>query len=91
MLRSVLFPTFDKAEMLPMEVSRNLVSACSPLITGTPAMGQTNVSYTLMADISALFFAKLLNYMRDNSMVKVRFIDINLGSGGLEKILLISI
>ena len=38
---------------------------------GTPAMGQTNVSYTLMADISSLFFTKLLNYMRDNNVAKV--------------------
>ena len=59
------------ASPLPMPMRAPLPSP-PPQTTGTPAMGQTNVSYTLMADISSLFFTKLLNYMRDNDMVKVR-------------------
>ena len=55
-----------------MDSFYRLANACPPQTTGTPAMGQTNVSYTLMADISSLFFTKLLNYMRDNDMAKVR-------------------
>ena len=31
-------------------------------------MGYTNASWTLKADIASLFFAKLLNYMRDNKV-----------------------
>merc|ERR1712037_711351 len=34
-------------------------------------MGYTNASWTLKADIASLFFAKLLNYMRDNKVAKV--------------------
>ena len=31
-------------------------------------MGYTNASWTLKADIASLFFAKLLNYMKDNKV-----------------------
>ena len=31
-------------------------------------MGYTNASWTLKADIASIFFAKLLNYMRDNKV-----------------------
>ena len=31
-------------------------------------IGYTNASWTLKADIASLFFAKLLNYMRDNKV-----------------------
>jgi len=34
-------------------------------------VGYTNASWTLKADIAALYFTKLLNYMRDNTIAKV--------------------
>ena len=34
-------------------------------------VGYTNASWTLKADIASLYFAKLLNYMRDNKVAKV--------------------
>ena len=33
--------------------------------------GYTNASWTLKADISALYFTKMINYMRDNNIVKL--------------------
>ena len=33
-------------------------------------VGYTNASWTLKADIASLYFAKLLNYMRDNKVAK---------------------
>ena len=34
-------------------------------------VGYTNASWTLKADIASLYFAKLINYMRDNKVGKV--------------------
>ena len=34
-------------------------------------VGYTNASWTLKADIASLYFAKLINYMRDNKVAKV--------------------
>ena len=34
-------------------------------------VGSANNSWTLKADIASLYFAKLLNYMRDNKVAKV--------------------
>ena len=33
--------------------------------------GYTNASWTLKADISALYFTQMINYMRDNNIVKL--------------------
>ena len=34
-------------------------------------VGYTNASWTLKADIAALYFTKLLNYMKDNGITRV--------------------
>ena len=34
-------------------------------------VGYTNASWTLKADIASLYFTKLLNYMKENNVVKV--------------------